>query len=351
MSTNNSSALLEQQRETRICVFCGSSAGNNQVYADAARETGRTLARHGIALVYGGGRVGLMGVIADAALKAGGTVIGVIPQSLLEREIQQTGLSELQVVSTMHERKTRMAELADGFIALPGGAGTLEEIFEQWTWAQLGIHHKPCGFLNTNGYFDPLRRMIDRMITDGFLRPEHASMLVFHPDPTPIIDAFRDYLPPVAKYQSSTTGNESARRRIRIVAALVQDEAGHVLLVRKKGTRAFMQPGGKLQDPESHLDALQRELREELGCSIQPGSSCFLGTFTAPAANEVGCLVEAALYRVTLAGAVSATSEIEEIIWLDCEKPNGIRLAPLTSQYVLPLARGDSSVSGNSLCR
>jgi len=147
-----SSIPRERQHEMRICVFCGSSLGSDQVYADAARAAGRTLARRRIALVYGGGRVGLMGVLADAALNAGGRVIGVIPQSLLEREIQHMGLSELQVVSTMHERKTKMAELASGFIALPGGAGTLEEIFEQWTWAQLGIHHKPCGFLNTNGY-------------------------------------------------------------------------------------------------------------------------------------------------------------------------------------------------------
>jgi uncharacterized protein (TIGR00730 family) len=208
MSTNNSSIPLEPQRETRICVFCGSSAGKNKVYADAARETGKMLARRRIALVYGGGRVGLMGVLADAALNAGGRVIGVIPQSLVEREIQHTGLSELHIVSTMHERKTKMAELADGFIALPGGAGTLEEIFEQWTWAQLGIHHKPCGFLNTNGYFDPLRQMIDQMTTEGFLRPEHASMLVFQTKLAAIVNAFRDYLPPVAKYQVSTNTNE-----------------------------------------------------------------------------------------------------------------------------------------------
>ena len=351
MIANNSSIRLEAQREMRICVFCGSSAGNDQVYADAARETGAMLARRRIALVYGGGRVGLMGVLADAALNAGGTVIGVIPQSLLEREIQHTGLSDLQVVSTMHERKTRMAELADGFIALPGGAGTLEEIFEQWTWAQLGIHHKPCGFLNTNGYFNPLRQMIGRMTAAGFLRPEHASMLAFHAEPSAIVDAFSEYLPPAAKYQLSTKETEPARPCIRIVAALVEDELGHVLLVRKKGTRAFMQPGGKLQDAESHLDTLERELREELSCSIQPGSPVFLGTFTAPAANETDCLVEAALYRVTLAGTMSAASEIEEIIWLDCEKPNGIQLAPLTSRYVLPLARGDFSSWGNSPCR
>ena len=185
----------------RICVFCGSSTGNNQLFASAAQETGEILARRGIPLVYGGGRVGLMGVLAEATLNAGGTVIGVIPRSLLEREIQHTGLSELHVVSTMHERKTKMAELSDGFIALPGGAGTLEEIFEQWTWAQLGIHHKPCGFLNANGYFDPLRQMISRMAEQGFLRQEHASMLLFGTRAGAIIDAFHDYLPPAAKYQ------------------------------------------------------------------------------------------------------------------------------------------------------
>jgi uncharacterized protein (TIGR00730 family) len=193
----------------RVCVFCGSSCGNNDVYANAAREMGETLGRSGIDLVYGGGRVGLMGVLADAALDAGGAVIGVMPQSLVERDIQHTGLTELHTVATMHERKTKMADLADGFIALPGGAGTLEEIFEQWTWAQLGIHHKPCGFLNANGYFDPLRVMIDQMTGEGFLRSEHASMLVFDTEPAAIIAAFRDYSAPSAtKWQASTVQNE-----------------------------------------------------------------------------------------------------------------------------------------------
>jgi uncharacterized protein (TIGR00730 family) len=314
----------------RICVFCGSNYGNNEIYANAAREMGRSLAGHGIDVVYGGGRVGLMGELADGALGAGGAVIGVMPRSLVEREIQHTSLTELHVVQSMHERKTKMAELADGFIALPGGAGTLEEIFEQWTWAQLGIHHKPCGFLNVNGYFDPLRKMIDRMAGDGFLRPEYASMLVFDTDAATIIDAFRDYAPPVAKWQAPPV--------IHIVAALVQDEAHRVLLVRKKGTRAFMQPGGKLRDSESHLAALGRELGEELQCSIRPESPVFLGTFTAPAANESGCVVEAALYRVELVGPISAASEIEEVAWLDPDQPHQIEIAPLTRDAVLPFA-------------
>jgi uncharacterized protein (TIGR00730 family) len=135
----------------------------------------------------------------------------------VDREIQHTSLTELHIVATMHDRKTKMAELADGFIALPGGAGTLEEVFEQWTWAQLGIHHKPCGFLNTNGYFDPLRKTIDQMAREGFLRPEYASMLVFDTEPAGVLDAFQDYLPPAAKWRMSN-GN-ATQGVIRIVAA------------------------------------------------------------------------------------------------------------------------------------
>ena len=194
----------------RICVFCGSSPGNNELYANAAREIGRLLAQRGIGVVYGGGRVGLMGVVADAALSVGGEVIGVMPQSLVAREIQHTSLSELHVVDSMHTRKTRMAEMADAFIALPGGAGTLEEIFEQWAWAQLGIHHKPCGFLNTNGYFDPLREMIGRMVGEGFLRAEHASMLVFTAEPGEILDSFESYAPPETKWQKQLIASRGA---------------------------------------------------------------------------------------------------------------------------------------------
>ncbi|STW42923.1 lysine decarboxylase family protein [Klebsiella variicola] len=134
-----------------IGIFCGSSAGEHPLYLDTARLVGRTLAQQGLALVYGGGKVGLMGAVADAALEAGGVVIGVMPRGLVEREIAHRGLTELHVVEDMHERKTKMAALADGFIALPGGAGTLEEIFEQWTWAQLGIHEKPCAFPEYQG--------------------------------------------------------------------------------------------------------------------------------------------------------------------------------------------------------
>jgi len=188
-----------------ICVFCGSSSGLDRAYVDAALSTGGTLAREGIELVYGGGRVGLMGALADAALAEGGRVTGVMPRALVEREIAHRGLTTLHVVESMHERKTKMAELATGFIALPGGAGTIEEIFEQWTWSQLGIHSKPCAFLNVQGYFDPIRVMVERMAERGFLRSDHAEMLVFEPDIGPILTRFQNYRPPSAKWSAEAT--------------------------------------------------------------------------------------------------------------------------------------------------
>lgn len=152
-------------------------------------------------MVYGGGRVGLMGMVAEAVLGAGGRAIGVMTRGLAEKEIAHTGLSELHIVQSMHERKLMMAELADGFIALPGGAGTFEELFEQWTWAQLGIHKKPCGFLEVEGFFDPVRLMIGQMRSFGYLRPEHAEMVMFEDDPGKLIDRFAVYRPPSPKWE------------------------------------------------------------------------------------------------------------------------------------------------------
>jgi len=186
----------------KICVFCGSSFGKDEAYRRAAELTGKLLARRGIELIYGGGHVGLMGVIADAVLSEGGKVTGVIPRALSEREIAHDGLTTLVVVESMHERKAEMAKRADGFISLPGGAGTLEEAFEQWTWAQLGVHQKPSGFLNMEGYFDPLRVMIKKMVTEGFLKPEYADMLVFSDDPAQILSTFESYAPPSRKWAS-----------------------------------------------------------------------------------------------------------------------------------------------------
>ena len=181
----------------RICVYCGANRGSDPVYADAARAMGRALAERGIGLVTGGGRVGLMGVVADAALEAGGSVVGVIPQALMKRELAHAELSELIVTASMHERKAKMAELADGFIAMPGGLGTYEELFEIWTWAQLGWHHKPCGLLNAAGFYDKLVAFLDGATDDQFLKPEHRAMLVVDGDADRLLDRFAAYTPPV----------------------------------------------------------------------------------------------------------------------------------------------------------
>ncbi|MQY50212.1 TIGR00730 family Rossman fold protein [Rhodocyclus tenuis] len=184
-----------------VAVFCGSSSGTQAIYDEKARETGRLLAERGIRLVYGGGRVGLMGAVADAALAAGGEVVGVMPEALVEREIAHKSLSHLHVVGSMHERKALMAELSDAFVALPGGAGTLEELFEQWTWAQLGVHAKPCGLLNVAGYFDPLLAMAQHMSGEGFMRREYLDMLVVAQTPAEILHGFAHYVAPAKKWR------------------------------------------------------------------------------------------------------------------------------------------------------
>ncbi len=186
-----------------IGIFCGSSTGRRSLYSSSAKRVGEALAQRNVGIVYGGGRVGLMGILADAALAAGGTVTGVIPRSLFNSEIAHDGLTDLIVVETMHARKAKMAELSDCFIALPGGAGTLEELFEQWTWVQLGIHAKPCGILNADGYFDPLLKMRDRMVREGFLKSEYAAMLVSGTDIEEILERFGKLERPVPKWTSA----------------------------------------------------------------------------------------------------------------------------------------------------
>ena len=187
-----------------VGIFCGSSEGLSPVYMESASLVGKWLAENGIGIVYGGGRVGLMGAVADSALAHGGHVTGVIPKSLLEREIAHTGLSDLQVVDNMHQRKSRMAELSSSFIALPGGAGTAEEIFEQWTWAQLGIHNKPCAFMNINHFYDPLSVMVRQMVSEGFMKQEYADMLLFSEDLPVIIEYFKGYTAPVSKWTNQS---------------------------------------------------------------------------------------------------------------------------------------------------
>jgi uncharacterized protein (TIGR00730 family) len=190
----------------RICVFCGSSSGTREVYKQAAQAVGQLLCQRGIELVYGGGHVGLMGVVADACLNAGGRVIGVIPQALADKEVAHTGLTELRIVGSMHERKAVMADLSDAFVSLPGGFGTWEEFFEVLTWAQLGIHRKACGVLNVNGYYDPLIEMADRALSEGFLREGHRDLLLSDADPERLLDRLSSYAAPaVDKWGSRPT--------------------------------------------------------------------------------------------------------------------------------------------------
>ena len=180
----------------RVCVYAGSNPGSNPAYAEATAALANELAARGIGVVYGGGKVGLMGVIADTVLAAGGEAIGVMPQALIDREIGHAGLTELKVVDSMHERKALMAELADAFIALPGGIGTLEELIEIYTWSQLGIHDKACGVLNVRGYYDGLATFLDHAVSEGFLRAQHRAVLSISADPAELLDALAAYEPP-----------------------------------------------------------------------------------------------------------------------------------------------------------
>ena len=180
-----------------VCVFCGANAGRDPAYATAARTFGTLLATSGRRLVTGGGRVGLMGIVADAALAAGGEVVGVIPTSLLQKEVQHRGLSALHVVDTMHERKAMMAQLADGFVALPGGIGTLEEFFEVWTWAQIGLHGKPYGLLDVAGFYSPLVGFLKQVVNEQFLRTEHLEMVYHDADGATLLARMDQHQPAV----------------------------------------------------------------------------------------------------------------------------------------------------------
>ena len=179
----------------RICVFTGSSNGRRTTYRAAATLLGQTLVARGYELVYGGARVGLMGTVADAVLADGGHVIGVIPQALVDREVAHTGLPDLRVVSSMHERKALMADLSDGFIAMPGGWGTFEELFEVLTWGQLGLHRKPCGLLNVDAYFDPLLAFLRHALDEQFVRTEFERMLLVSASPATLLDSFASFEP------------------------------------------------------------------------------------------------------------------------------------------------------------
>ena len=196
--TSDASPLAPRPLQ-RVCIFCGASSGDDPIYLEAARATGRLLAERGLGVVYGGGGIGLMGAVADSARAAGGEVIGVIPQHLLDWEVGHSDLTDTRVVANMHERKATMAELADAFIALPGGIGTMEEFFEVWTWGQLKLHEKPCGLLNVAGYFDHLLGFLDTMVAHRFLHERHRHMIQVDGDIGSLVDRLQLYAPPVVE--------------------------------------------------------------------------------------------------------------------------------------------------------
>jgi uncharacterized protein (TIGR00730 family) len=181
----------------RVCVYCGSREGSRPAYAQAARQMGAELARRGVGLVYGGGRIGLMGILADAVLAQGGRVTGVIPRALVSKEVAHLELKDLRIVGSMHERKSLMAELADAFIALPGGFGTLEEMFEVLTWAQLRFHQKPCGLLNVEGFYDPLLSFLDHATAEDFIRARLRASVLVETDPARLLDLLAQPNPPI----------------------------------------------------------------------------------------------------------------------------------------------------------
>lgn len=191
-----------------LCVYCGSSLGSSSAYSEATRTLAAEMVKAGISLVYGGGNVGLMGVIADEVMRLGGTAIGVIPHALLEKEVGHCGLHKLHVVKDMHERKALMAQLSDGFIALPGGLGTLEELFETLTWAQLGLHEKPVGLLNVNGFYDALIRLIQHLVEQRFVSAEQASLMMHETAPQTLLKRFACYAP---TYRPKWINRETAR--------------------------------------------------------------------------------------------------------------------------------------------
>jgi len=191
----------------RICVFCGSNAGARSEYAEAARALATVLAERKMGIVYGGGNVGLMGVLADAALEHGGEVIGVIPRKLVEKEVAHRGVTELRIVETMHERKALMNDLSDAFIALPGGFGTLDEFFEVLTWSQLGFHGKPCALLNVAGYYDGMLAMLDHAVTERFLRPAHRELVIADTDPLRLLQRLSAFVPAPKGKWSNAKGN------------------------------------------------------------------------------------------------------------------------------------------------
>jgi uncharacterized protein (TIGR00730 family) len=321
----------------RITVYCGSSTGVRPEYAAAARRLGTLLAERGLGLVYGGAQIGLMGIVADAVLAAGGEAIGVIPRQLVNAEVAHAGLTDLLVVEDMHERKMSMASLGDAFIALPGGPGTFEEIFEMWTWSQLGIHKKPLGFLNVAGFYDHLREFVLHATLEGFVRPAHTRAVAFDDDAVSLLERLLHAHVPAAKFE--TRPAEGAW--IDTVAWVhVADNA--VLHVRSVGRDVFYLPGGKREIGEHDRETLARELAEELGVMLRTETVRHLTTVVAPAHGHGDeAVVRMICYTGDVDGELVPSGEIAEMAWMTladaprCAPADRIVLARLADRGLL----------------
>jgi uncharacterized protein (TIGR00730 family) len=318
----------------RVAVFAGSAPGGSPAFARAAAAFGGQLARAGAGIVYGGSHAGLMGVLADAALAAGGEVTGVIPRGLVEREIAHQGLTRLEIVQTMHERKTAMASMADAFVALPGGAGTLEEFFEAWTWQQLGLHAKPVALLDVDGFWEPLLATIDGLVDAGFLRPAYRAALLVVRDADELLAALGHWRPPPVKWD----GAGGARPPLRAVGWLhVRD--GRLLVVRSRGRDAFYLPGGKYEAGETGRQALVREVREEVGVELREDALTEAFVVEDVAHGQGGLRLRMTCYSGDGRGEPRPGREIEEIAWVTPDQ--GDRCAAAVRQVLRRLHRLD----------
>lgn len=315
----------------RIGVYAASQDGARPGHVHVAQELGRTLAAVGVGIVYGGGRVGLMGAMADAALAVGGEVVGVITRDLLEAKIGHTGLSKLEVVESMHERKARMIALADGFCALPGGPGTLDELFEAWTWQQLGLHRKPVALLNADGFWQPLLVLLDQQVQRGYLRQVDRDALVVLDRPDELIARLDGWSPPLPKWTPEPSYD------VLNCVGWIRISNRRLLVVRTHGRDAFYLPGGKPEPGETDPEALRREIAEELGLDIDPETIRPEIVIEAVAHGQPFQRLHMRCYTAKSHGHMTARNEIAETRWVDDEHDHNC--APAVRQVIQHLRR------------